>query len=1110
MTSELIDFENELIRFENIDINDGIVYFFFVVNKSILQENDSDISSYNRLILSEVGIREGPLELSFSVGDYTQFKVTIKINITKEIKEESNKKNEEVNPIPLSQIIDSSAPKSLVDRIRMFSTTSNSNTNRNVLRARNQEKNKNNESKDTPGEKAVQEPKSVIENSKENLNKNNLDVKFEKKYSVPVIEHHVKSQFEVNEELDKNESFLKGIPYDRYLAQLKQENKKEYETGRETFCEGFFITSFPQKNGQVIENSQSFPAACGHDECSSLPAMKPEIIVRYPLEDTKYLELNNLAATICFPTGIKVCYSEEKIPAMIKDYVTPIINVKGDRYYMVTYHFYYKIMNDVYSKLYEMHPLKHHLMKFGDSYLNLSNEEMNESIMIEIQNKLEQSQELGFRDYIYVPYCICLISKYPFVTEMKKCLQSIYTMIINNLKDNTLDLNNLIMYLIHSVPIPERETKVKFFIPYFNKSIKLICPKMHDINIVNTKISILLNKFNIDNIVIIFRLMLFEKRILFIDDDYTTLSLVADNFISLLYPFQWEHTYIPIMSDQMLQMLQSFLPFVNGINSSLINLVKQIFEENQNEDNSEVFLIYIKENKFKLGSTLININKKKYKYLQDNVPALPTQMEKELKNKLKIIKGELDSYIKANQKNKKIDLNEFDLRIKNVFIEMFVQMFHDYYKYMTFLDDDVVFNKSLFLEKITNANDKKFYDEFIDTQLFQQFCQNIVKDELKYFTKMVMNYDPNKKDKNALSLSMNFSSPNLPQISLNRTLTEKPKGDKVYIIKPNYLEINNDNTETIEKKMEEKFKLEEEVDDDGILKSKERIITEIGKLKNENYKNKNCYIYIIPESQITKSTNPDKYNQKEITSDNIIFKALQQLKLKSNKKFSKKSNDDGISEKEKDTIKETIKDFTMNIFTSKDIDNEQNMKKDLQNTLNTPFGRQFFVNILSRNVTNIILLKEKSFHLLGTLIYNTLLFILNIQETDILLEQMVILVKSTKYFGKEIKGNTTTLWKEYKSKIQGYSKVNQNNFWEKWYEIEIKKNDKLNDDKKKDYIFIICDYMIELELDKHFIKNVIQGIAEKQLGKESEELNRVNEDILEKIKQAKYSKPTIK
>ena len=51
--------------------------------------------------------------------------------------------------------------------------------------------------------------------------------------------------------------------------------------------------------------SESFPSPCRHEECSKLPAMKPEIIFRYPLQDTKTLELNNLAATICFPTGIK-------------------------------------------------------------------------------------------------------------------------------------------------------------------------------------------------------------------------------------------------------------------------------------------------------------------------------------------------------------------------------------------------------------------------------------------------------------------------------------------------------------------------------------------------------------------------------------------------------------------------------------------------------------------------------------------------------------------------------------------------------------------------------------------------------------------------------------
>lgn len=114
---------------------------------------------------------------------------------------------------------------------------------------------------------------------------------------------------------------------------------------------------------------------------------------------------------------------------------------------------------------------------------------------------------------------------------------------------------------------------------------------------------------------------------------------------------------------------------------------------------------------------------------------------------------------------------------------------------------------------------------------------------------------------------------------------------------------------------------------------------------------------------------------------------------------------------------------------------------------------------------------------------------------------MVILVKSTKYFGKEINGKTTTLWVEYKTKIQGYSKVKQNNFWERWYKMEIEQNDKLS---KEDEILKILDIMIELELDKSFIKNLIMGLAEKNLGKNSDKITNINEIILKKIKDAVY------
>jgi len=48
---------------------------------------------------------------------------------------------------------------------------------------------------------------------------------------------------------------------------------------------------------------------------------------------------------------------------------------------MMTYHFYLKMMNSEFTKKYEMHPLKHNLMKFGDAYLTFSEQEFTNEIV---------------------------------------------------------------------------------------------------------------------------------------------------------------------------------------------------------------------------------------------------------------------------------------------------------------------------------------------------------------------------------------------------------------------------------------------------------------------------------------------------------------------------------------------------------------------------------------------------------------------------------------------------------------------------------------------------------------------------------------------------------
>ena len=211
------------------------------------------------------------------------------------------------------------------------------------------------------------------------------------------------------------EGFLDPVNYDKYLSDLKQQGKKE--DPREAFCEGFFIASYPRKDGKVIEKSDGIPSLCGHDECKVFYAMKPEIVMRYPLKDTKSLELNNLAATICFPNGIKVCYSDNEPPKKMEDYVTQITNQKGERYYMKTFHFYHKMSNIEYGKIYDTSPLKSYLVNCADTFSVLPENEIDERTN-EIQQKLDLCHEVGFRDILYIPYCICLISKYSYITEL--------------------------------------------------------------------------------------------------------------------------------------------------------------------------------------------------------------------------------------------------------------------------------------------------------------------------------------------------------------------------------------------------------------------------------------------------------------------------------------------------------------------------------------------------------------------------------------------------------------------------------------------------------------------------------------------------------------------
>ena len=910
----------------------------------------------------------------------------------------------------------------------------------------------------------IERRQSSLSNKKPLKNKKRLDIDFE---IINFSENRQKSK-SLNASMDSYfpENTLYSINFEKYLSELKPLGKKEIP--HETFCEGFFLASFPEKGGQIIENSSKFPASCGHEECSELPSMKPDIIFRYPLVDTKNLELNNLAATICFPTGIKICYSEKEKPKQIKDYVTQITNQKGERYYMRTLHFYKKMENIIFDKKYETHSLKHQFSKIVDNYTFLREEDYTEEITNNIQKNLDFCQELGSRDIVYIPCCLCLISKYPYLSEIKKCLEAIYNILSTEQSIINFEINDLIMYLIHSIPIPDKNTRIQFYIPFCNNpKIEIICPKVDDISIMNTNYIGLFKYLSVDNIILIFRLLLSEKKILFIHDDYTELTNITNSFISLIYPFEWIHTYIPIMSDQMLKYLETFLPFLNGVHISLMNLVEQIFIESELEENEEVFLIYIKKDEINLSSSFTNNKNKLDKYIQEVLPDLP--YEKELKKELKSIEAT------KNQQKKEIH----ESKIRNAFINVFVKMFHDYEKYIVTLDNDVVFNKVLFMQNELNEeeNTEQFYDEFIESQLFQQFTQNLPNNENSYFQRKINEF---KEKENQITKS---EKERMSSISINQsgiTYLASP-----YLLFEDKEEIN---IETILNK----YTINESVDKENNTK----IIDKEINIENNKYINSKCNIYLTPENK--ESENKEKTKEEE------------------DKNKSRETKKEEMNEKQLDLIKEEIKDIVIKIFKS-EIESGENksLKKKIFNNLETTAGREFFISLISNKNNKIISLQENSFLFLEEIIKGILNSVLKLQETDKLLEEIVILILSTKSFESNItikinenfEKQIKTIFKIMQKFFNSYNKITQKNFWKKWYDIQLKRKMKENSDEiyiKKEIIFDICSHLIYFEISKFIVKNICESINKIAFEEGSEIYEQIKKDYIDLITKTTY------
>ena len=530
-------------------------------------------------------------------------------------------------------------------------------------------------------------------------------------------------------------------------------NKNIHINKYKTFCLGIFISGLksPLENSSFIESSKHFISSCGHKNCSNLLSLKPDILSLYLNPESEIeKEMNYLVANLCFPLGIKICFEnlDDKLnkKTINKIYYNIIKNEKDVVYYITTLQYFVKMNYKSFNEKYNYDLISYY-----------TNQKKKENFLKKIKDG----------SVLYIPESISLIGKYPFFVPMNICLN-----IIMSLK-TTLEKNCLINHIINEVPIPNKLKKILFQIPLIKLPITLNhkyniykgilslidnsnnnnSNLIENVSITQFNSKILIDYISIENIIFLFELLLLEQQIFVVENNYEILSNIIFILISIIYPLKWINIYLPILSLNTVQFLQSPVPFIMGADEYLL---KYSFNSKNIYISKEVIIYNISSKTFSLGKNKKKLNKKEI-INELKLNSLPDNVNKFLENELKKKKIFMD-------KNKnKLNEIELDMNIRLIFLKAMLLLLSDYNNYTFFTNDDnnPLFNKEAFIESHKDKKMKLFLGQMIKTQIFKQFLLN---EKELYLLDKNGNYNNN-----------NYNIDNLVDTSYFKKIAEKLK-----------------------------------------------------------------------------------------------------------------------------------------------------------------------------------------------------------------------------------------------------------------------------------------------------------------------------------------------
>ena len=395
--------------------------------------------------------------------------------------------------------------------------------------------------------------------------------------------------------------------------------------------------------------------------------LSPEIISKFPYFDKKSLTIDSTIIDFIFPKEFKAI---EGKTAPNSEYYTVILD---NPFYSLDYSYKYIGCLVIYESL-------NIYKKLYDNYSNDSDK-----------------QNDDFKN-IYIPKCLCLASVNPDIKKFELILEGIYDLIT---KGKNYFIDDIIERLICQTPKIPRGIK-KIMLKIGDKNIDLTETKLNELNTVNVNLKILFSSFKIDKIVEIFKLMLYETKMIFFSTKKGEITNYILSFILLLKPFIYQYRILSILP-------QKFYYFL-VVNNHGIYGVNELYTPN-----------FFEIKNLNIGNELtciVDLDKKDYYLLNKptkNLPGIPSHLKEKLDKRT-------EDYRKSKKKT-----GDKDEDYQEIFYRFMINLLKDYPKFIKKNINESTKLKDMFdnsgFKNSQNSKEKDFYERIINSQMFADFIE---------------------------------------------------------------------------------------------------------------------------------------------------------------------------------------------------------------------------------------------------------------------------------------------------------------------------------------------------------------------------------------------------